>query len=93
MEISLSNLNWEVKGYWPYVPEKEKSMETGQTLHGVTGWIPAKGPGGVHADLYRAGMLENPYFGLNSLTCEWVENRWWMYRASFPSVLEGHDLT
>ncbi len=93
MEISLSNLNWEVKGYWPYVPEKEKSMETGQTLHGVTGWIPAKVPGGVHADLYRAGMLENPYFGLNSLTCEWVENRWWMYRASFPSVLEGHDLT
>lgn len=93
MEISLSNLNWEVKGYWPYVPEKEKSMETGQTLHGVTGWMPARLPGGVHSDLYRAGMLENPYFGLNSLACEWVENRWWMYRVSFPGVFNGRDLT
>ena len=44
MEISLSNLNWQVKGYWPYVPIKEKSMETGQTLHGVTPWIDAKVP-------------------------------------------------
>ena len=93
MEISLSHSNWELKGYWPYVPEKEKSMETGQTLHGVTGWIPARVPGGVHADLFRAGLIPDPYFGLNSLSCEWVENRWWMYRAAFPASLEGQDLT
>ena len=93
MEIALSQLSWELKGYWPYVPEKEKSMETGQTLHGVTGWIPARVPGGVHADLFRAGLIPDPYFGLNSLSCEWVENRWWMYRAAFPASLEGQDLT
>ena len=43
MEISLSGFSWELKGYWPYVPVKEKSMETGQTLQGVTNWIPACG--------------------------------------------------
>ena len=93
MEIALSQLSWELKGYWPYVPEKEKSMETGQTLHGVTGWIPARVPGGVHADLFRAGLIPDPYFGMNSLSCEWVENRWWMYRTAFPASLEGQDLT
>lgn len=92
MEISLSNLDWEVKGYWPYVPLKEKSMETGQTLHGVPPWIPAQVPGGVHQDLFRAGLIEDPYYGLNSLKCEWVENRWWMYRAAFPKKMEGRDL-
>ena len=69
MEISLSGLSWELKGYWPYVPVKEKSMETGQTLQGVTNWIPAKVPGGVHYDLWKAGLIEDPYFGQNSLKC------------------------
>ena len=92
MDISLSRLSWELKGYWPYVPIKEKSMETGQTLQGVTGWLPATVPGGVHYDLWKAGLIEDPYFGQNSLKCEWVENRWWMYRAVFPAVLNGTDL-
>mgnify|MGYP002510187509 CR=1 FL=1 len=92
MEISLSGLSWEVKGFWPYVPIKEKSMETGQTLAGVTDWLPAAVPGGIHADLFRAGLIEDPYFGKNSLPCEWVENRWWMYRTKFPAVTDGHDL-
>ena len=72
MEISLSGLSGDLKGYWPYVPVKEKSMETGQTLQGVTNWIPAKVPGGVHYDLWKAGLIEDPYFGQNSLKCEWV---------------------
>lgn len=92
MDILLSELDWEVKGYWPYVPLKEKSMETGQTLHGVTSWIPAKVPGGVHADLFRAGKIEDPYFGQNSLKCEWAEHRWWMYRTSFPGEMQGVSL-
>lgn len=93
MEISLSGQNWQVKGYWPWVPVKEKSMETGQTLHGVTDWLDATVPGGVHYDLWRAGLIENPYFGKNSLLCEWVENRWWMYRTSFPIGLLGKELS
>lgn len=92
MEITLSEQNWQVKGYWPWVPVKEKSMETGQTLHGVTEWIDATVPGGVHYDLWKAGMIENPYFGMNSLKCEWVENRWWMYRTTFSDHLQGIDL-
>lgn len=92
MELSLSGLSWEVKGFWPYVPIKEKSMETGQTLAGITDWIPAAVPGGIHVDLFKDGQIKNPYFGKNSLHCEWVENRWWMYRTTFPAIMDGHDL-
>ncbi|MEK5465578.1 glycoside hydrolase family 2 TIM barrel-domain containing protein [Paenibacillus sp. FSL R7-0210] len=81
-EILLNELNWEVKGYWPWVPLKGTSMELGQELMGVTDWMPATVPGGVHYDLYRQGWIANPYEDLNSLSCEWVENRWWVYRMT-----------
>lgn len=84
-EISLSGEKWELKGYWPWVPLKGTSMEIGHELLGVTEWMPATVPGGVHEDLFREGLIADPYVELNSLHCEWVENRWWAYRASFPN--------
>ncbi|QGQ97762.1 hypothetical protein EHS13_24170 [Paenibacillus psychroresistens] len=81
MEILLNELNWELKGYYPWVPYLQKSVETGLELNGVTHWIPATVPGGVHYDLYRAGLIPHPHQDMNSLLCEWVENRWWLYRA------------
>lgn len=81
---SLSGLDWQLRGYWPWVPIKDRSMETGQELIGVTDWMPATVPGGVHYDLYRAGWIEHPYYELNSLKCEWVENRWWVYKVCVP---------
>lgn len=86
----LHELQWELKGFWPWVPLKGTSMEIGDELMGVTEWIPATVPGGVHEDLFRAGLIDNPYRDMNSLLCEWVENRWWVYRTVFEcSDLEG----
>lgn len=81
MDIRLNHLTWEVKGFWPWVPLKGTSMEIGNELMGVTDWLPASVPGGVHHDLYRAGWIAHPYQDLNSLSCEWVEKRWWAYRT------------
>jgi beta-mannosidase len=81
-EILLNDLKWEVKGYWPWVPLKGTSMELGQELMGVTDWMPATVPGGVHYDLYTHGWIPYPYLDLNSIQCEWVENRWWVYRTT-----------
>lgn len=79
---SLASQTWQLKGFWPWVPLLGKSMETSADLLGVTDWIPASVPGGVHYDLYRAGLIEHPYRDLNSLHCEWVERRWWIYRTT-----------
>ena len=81
MIYSLSNCEWKVKGYYPWVPLKDRSMETGKELQGITPWIGASVPGGVHYDLYRAGLIAYPYSDMESLNCEWVEKRWWLYKT------------
>ncbi|GEM47246.1 hypothetical protein DC3_28810 [Deinococcus cellulosilyticus NBRC 106333 = KACC 11606] len=48
-----------------------------------TRWSPAQVPGSIHEDLLRAGQIEDPSFGLNSLNCEWVSERQWVYRTRF----------
>jgi len=92
-EITLQGAAWQVKGFWPWVPIKSVSMELGQELLGICEWLPATVPGGVHDDLYRAGLIPHPYQDLNSLQCEWVENRWWMYRTMLEPVADpGHKV-
>ncbi|CAI6083150.1 glycoside hydrolase family 2 protein [Cohnella sp. JJ-181] len=83
MKHGLNDLAWELKGFYPYVPLLANSVETGEALKGVTAWMPATVPGAVQHDLYRAGYIQDPHRDLNSLSCEWVEHRWWMYRTSF----------
>jgi beta-mannosidase len=45
-------------------------------------------------DLLRAGLIEDPYYEMNSLKCEWVPQRWWMYRTSYtiPEELRGRRI-
>lgn len=77
----LLSSEWFLRGVRPHmVPTK--AMQQWQNRHYVTDLIPATVPGGVHYDLFRAGVIENPYFGMNSLACEWVENRWWIYETT-----------
>lgn len=70
---------WKLKGFWQndlvshYRPE---------WAMGVTDWIEARVPGGVHDDLLRAGLICDPMVDRNSLACEWVENKWWVYRCT-----------
>lgn len=80
--ISLNGV-WKLKGTAAYVPLRDKSMETGKPLEGITQWIDACVPGGVTRALYNAGYIEHPYVDMNSLKCEWIENRWWIYRREF----------
>ncbi|NGP44768.1 hypothetical protein G4V62_07280 [Bacillaceae bacterium SIJ1] len=84
MEISLKEYDWRFMGFYPWVPILSNSLETGLALKGVTDWVPATVPGGVHYDLYRAGIISHPHIDVNSLTCEWVENRWWLYETQLP---------
>ncbi len=77
MKILLNNLDWQVKGEWPYVHYIGVSKKDG-----VTDWMKATVPGGVHYDLLNANYIEDPYYEMNSLKCEWVENKWWRYKAN-----------
>ncbi len=91
MEWDISSLKWTVSGYHPYIPIQGQSMETSTPHVSLTGELPASVPGGVHFDLYNAGMLPPPYENQNSLACEWVEHRWWVYRVEIPMPKERYD--
>lgn len=99
MNIMLENFR--LAGYYPYNPLKGHSMELNRELKGCTPWIKARVPGSVYDDLQNAGLIEDPYYNMNSLKCEWVPDRWWVYITEFDKpdtadevielVLEGVD--
>lgn len=51
-------------------------------------WNNAKVPGDVYTDLWKAGVIEDPYFGRNSVKAQWVQQYEWWYALQF-SVTEG----
>ena len=74
---AISFSPWQVMGTLPWQPDFSRHIQEGALLPGLTGWIPAQVPGCVYQDLHRAGWIPDPYYGENSLACEWVANRWW----------------
>ena len=52
------------------------------------GWLPARVPGSVIDDLWRAGEIPNPYYERNSLQLEWIPERSWVYRRRFVAESE-----
>lgn len=71
---------WYLRGTLPHIPLGETADRDLDTYF-VTDAIEATVPGGVHMDLFNAGLIENPYYEKNSLKCEWVEHRWWYYET------------
>lgn len=80
MRELISNAKWYVRGVWPHIPISEKSRRNMDCYY-VTDRIEATVPGGIHYDLFRTGVIENPYYADNSFKCEWTERRWWLYET------------
>ncbi len=85
MRIDLTKRPWQLTMAWPWAPVLGKSLETGGELLGLFPPVPARVPGSVQADLLRAGLIPDPYKGINSLSCEWVESKWSIYETNFCS--------
>jgi beta-mannosidase len=51
--------------------------------------IAAQVPGEVHWDLWRAGVIADPYVGINCLSARWVEEFLWTYRREFEAPAEA----
>ena len=75
--------DWKLNACFPYVPFMNKSIETSKELDCIFDWMDARVPGSIHSDLVCAKLIEDPYFEMNSLKCEWVSEYWWIYQTSF----------
>ena len=75
--------NWTVTGYWPHTPVLNKSVETGVTLRGVTRPLKTEDLADMYTILRQNGEIEDMYFGKNTLSLEWVSERWWLFENKF----------
>ncbi|MFD0712479.1 glycoside hydrolase family 2 TIM barrel-domain containing protein [Paenibacillus sp. GCM10027626] len=100
--FSLNGTDWRLTGWYPNQWRPKLSMELGVTIHPAVSGVAATVPGSVQTDLLAAGLLPDPFVGLNSLHCEWVTQREWVYEknvqipAGWPQercelVFEGLD--
>ena len=57
-------------------------------------WVPAQVPGDVHLDYQRAGLIDDPFYGLNHDHIRWMEEMDWWYRAEVtpPQPADGQRL-
>lgn len=46
-------------------------------------WRAGSVPGSVQHDLWKSGEIANPYFERNTMLCEWVPQRTWVYKKAF----------
>ncbi len=76
---------WKLKGLYPYWEDLYSTEKTEYIKRGIFGEMDATVPGSVYSELVREGYIKDPYYGMNSLACEWVANRWWTYTTTFSA--------
>lgn len=57
---------------------------------GDTLWKPAKVPGCVHTDLLALGEIEDPFYGRNEKSIQWIGEKDWEYRKTF--IIEENEI-
>ena len=85
--IDLSQLNWTLRGWRPFIWRIGKTQETGAGTESDVGPIPATIPNSVQFNLLKAGLIADWNVGLRSRDCEWVEHRHWDFTAVLPQGL------
>lgn len=94
MEICLNGNDWQLlpllpsEEDWRKVWEEQWEPSTG--FPATSDWIAGTVPGDVIADAVQAGLAPDPWVDRNSLSCEWLSERNWVYRKKFqiPAQLE-----
>ena len=79
--ISLNGSDWLLKEFygedWRW---RNSHMPDSRDLRG---WRTGSVPGCPHHDLWKLGEIPDPYTERNSLLCEWISQRTWLYKKTF----------
>ena len=79
--ISLNGRDWQFKEFygedWRW---RNSHMPDSRDLRG---WRTGSVPGCPYYDLWKLGEIPDPYVDRNSLLCEWVSQRTWLYKKTF----------
>ncbi len=89
--MDLSNYHWKMKMMLPGEGEKQGLHELYPEDIETLVWNIAQVPGDVYTDLWRAGGIEDPYFGRNSIKAQWVQHYEWWYTVQFNVTEETEN--
>ncbi len=83
MYLSLNGSDWTLQGYYPY--SQQFNLESGINFNvsPLTEEFKATVPGSVHFDAFQNGLIDDPYYEMNSLKAEWIEHKSWCYKKEF----------
>ncbi len=79
----LSGYRWKLKRMRPGQGVKAGLHELPRADIETLVWMPAHVPGDVYTDLWKAGAIDDPYFGRNSMKAQWVMLDEWWYSLQF----------
>ncbi len=79
----LSGYRWKMKRMRPGQGEEEGLHQLPAADIETLFWNPASVPGDVYTDLWRAAVIDDPYFGRNSARAQWVMYDEWWYSTQF----------
>lgn len=63
--------------------QRDPALDLDEEWASVDGWLPARVPGTVHEALLDAGLIPDPFYGLNEKAVQWVGEQDWLYRCDF----------
>lgn len=86
--IDLGGDDWRVREFLPGDWTRDEIAE--KALAQQYGWLPARVPGSIQDDLWRAGAIADPYVARGSLAAEWVPTRTWVYARTFDADPAWH---
>ncbi|MFD4375725.1 glycoside hydrolase family 2 protein [Streptomyces sp. NPDC058486] len=66
-------------------------LHEGWSLRHEGATLPAQVPGCVHSDLLAAGVIPDPFLGLNETEVAWVGRRAWSYVTDLAAHAGGHE--
>ncbi|WP_066631467.1 glycoside hydrolase family 2 protein [Labilibacter marinus] len=79
----LSGHKWKFKMMLPGEGVKEGLHQVPPADIETNFWNPAYVPGDVYTDLWKCGVIDDPYFGRNSVRAQWVQQYEWWYAYQF----------
>ena len=79
--ICLNGSDWTLTCYWQH-QWRRRDPQSEQSFLPALPPVAATVPGGVHADLFAAGIIPDFHDGLNAAACEWINNRDWSFKKT-----------
>ena len=89
--LCLNGDDWTLTGWWRHQWKLTATMETDMAIPATIATIPATVPGAVQCDLIQAGLMDDPFYGDDSLKGEWINLRDWTLCKEFevPADFQG----